>query len=70
MFRVGFLGCCLFFFWIPKQKENRLAVEKETVRTVIDVLTAKVPEVQANRAFEVLKVAKGKAGPRSGRPLR
>ncbi len=36
MFRAGFLACCLFFFWIPKEKENRLAVKKEDVRTVID----------------------------------
>jgi hypothetical protein len=56
MFRVGFLACCLFFFWIPKEKENRLAVEKEGVGTVIDLLATEIPEVEAHRAFEVLKV--------------
>ena len=38
---------------IPKQKENRLAVEKEGMGTVIDVPAAEVPQVQAHGTLEI-----------------
>ena len=53
-------SCLLSFLLLDSKGEgNRLAVEKERVRTVIDVLAAEVPNVQAHRAFEVLKANVG-----------
>jgi hypothetical protein len=39
---------CLFFLWIPEEKRYCLAMEKEGVRAVIDILTAEVPQVEAH----------------------
>jgi hypothetical protein len=48
-----------WLFLFPEKKENCLAMEKEGVGAVIDVLAAKVPQVEAHTASEILKINVG-----------
>ena len=39
----------------PEEKKDGLSVKEERVRTVIDILSAEVPEIQAHRFRKALQ---------------